>query len=75
MVEVAGCIAEWAREQSLCLLRVFPSGFESLLFSCSLTSDSFSTHVCATALQASVQGILQARILESLAIYFSRGSS
>ena len=75
-VEVAGCVAEWAREQILCLLRFSPSGFDTLLlFSCSVMFDSFSTHGCAAALQASVHGILHPKILEWLAISFSRGSS
>ena len=75
-VEVAGCVAEWAREQILCLLRFFPSGLASLLlFSRSVMSDSFSAHACSAALQASVHGILHPRILEGLAISFSRGSS
>ena len=50
------------------------SDFESQSVSCSVMSDSLQLHDCSLP-GSSVHGILQARILEWVAISFSRGSS
>ena len=59
----------------LFLLHSYPSAHAHLLlFSLSVMSDSFATPCCNPP-GSSVRGILQARVLEWVAISYSRGSS
>ena len=51
------------------------SNNSSLLFSCSVLSNSFATQWAVSLPGSSIHGIYQARILEWVAISFSRGSS
>ena len=52
--------------------RVYTDSLFYCLFSCSVVSDSFSTPIDCSPLVSSVHGISRARILEWVAVLFSR---
>ena len=63
------------RKQIVCFFKTTNQPAKLLLCLCSVMSDSFVTPVDSSPPGFSVHGILQARILEWVAIPFSRGSS